>query len=98
MSRSGPIRLLATAFMAVALIACGRSPTVEATGEYLDDSVITPRVEAAPHQEPVVSGQPFKGVVRLSGFVTAATGRGRAAEPARGIAGAKQIRNGILIR
>jgi hyperosmotically inducible periplasmic protein len=103
MTRSSLIRLFATAFMAVALTACGSTPTREATGEYVDDSVITTKVKASLLKDPVVSGlavnvETFKGVVQLSGFVKTAAERNRAVELTRDVTGVKQIKNDILIR
>lgn len=103
MTRNNLIRMFATAFMVVALAACGSTPTREATGEYVDDSVITTKVKAALLKDPVVSGlavnvETFKGVVQLSGFVKTAAERNRAVELSQEITGVKSIKNDILLR
>jgi osmotically-inducible protein OsmY len=96
-------RILAAAFVALALAACASTDKREGTGEYFDDSVLTTKVKAALLKDPAVSGlavnvETFKGVVQLSGFVKTSAERNRAAELARGVAGVKQVRNDILLR
>ena len=96
-------RILAAAFVALALAACASTDKREGTGEYFDDSVLTTKVKAALLKDPAVSGlavnvETFKGVVQLSGFVKTSAERSRAAELARAVAGVKQVRNDILLR
>lgn len=96
-------RILAAAFVALALAACASTDKREGTGEYFDDSVLTTKVKAALLKDPAVSGlavnvETFKGVVQLSGFVKTSAERNRAVELARAVAGVKQVRSDILLR
>jgi len=103
MNISRLIRIVAAAFVALALVACASTNKQEGTGEYFDDSVLTTKVKAALLKDPAVSGlavnvETFKGVVQLSGFVKTGSERNRAVELAREVPGVKQVKNDILIR
>lgn len=96
-------RLLVAFFAAAVLAACASKPTVESTGEYIDDTIITTKVKAALLKDPVVSGmvvnvESFKGVVQLSGFVKTAAERDRAVQITKGIGGVRQVKNDIILR
>jgi osmotically-inducible protein OsmY len=96
-------RWMTLGVLSLFLAACAGTPKTEATGEYVDDTVITTKVKAALLNDPVVSGlavnvETFKGIVQLSGFVKTATERDRAVEVARKVGGVEQVKNDILIR
>ena len=64
----------------------GSTATTEGTGEYVDDAVITSKVQAAIFNDPdlkvnEINVETFKGVVQLSGFV-------RSRDPGQGVDGA----------
>lgn len=56
------------------LVGCAGTTTKEATGEYVDDTVITSKVKAVIFNEPTLKSteinvETFKGTVQLSGFI-----------------------------
>lgn len=70
------------------LLGCASTAKHEATGEYVDDSVITAKVKAAIFNEPSLKSaeinvETFKGVVQLSGFVSSQANIDKALEVAR---------------
>jgi hyperosmotically inducible protein len=97
---------LSAVFLATTLVTvagCASTSTQEGTGEYVDDSVITTKVKAAIFNEPTLKSmeinvETFKGVVQLSGFVTAAASAGKAVELARAVRGVKSVKNDIRIK
>jgi osmotically-inducible protein OsmY len=87
----------------VALCGCARSPSQESTGEYVDDSVITAKVEAAlaadPHVRAVfIEVQTVRGIVRLTGFADNREEADLAVAIARSVAGVKSVRDDITVR
>lgn len=96
-------RLALAVAVAIGLAACASQPTIESTGEYIDDTVLTTKVKAELLKDPVVSGlavnvESFKGVVQLSGFVKSAAERDKAVQIARDVPGVKSVKNDILLR
>jgi len=95
------IRFFSAFFMVLTLltaVGCASSKTHEATGEYVDDSVITTKVKAAILNEPTLSSaeinvETFKGVVQLSGFVNSNEDITKAVAIARNIGGVKSVKN-----
>src|SRR6185503_19966388 len=66
---------LAATLALIMSIGCAGTRTYEATGQYVDDSVITAKVKAAVLGEPglkvsEINVETFKGVVQLSGCVS----------------------------
>jgi osmotically-inducible protein OsmY len=95
--------ILAATALALALAACGGSPTKESTGELMDDSVITTKVKTALIADKKVSGtsvsvETFKGRVLLSGFVKSEAERTQAETTTRNVAGVKEVQNKIEVR
>jgi osmotically-inducible protein OsmY len=91
------------AFTLMSVVGCAGSKTKEATGEYVDDSVITTKVKAAIFDEPTLKSaeinvETFKGVVQLSGFVSDRADKGRASEVARGVEGVQSVKNDIRLK
>ncbi|MCK9382499.1 MAG: BON domain-containing protein [Sulfuritalea sp.] len=97
---------LSAAFLAVTLASvagCASTATQEGTGEYVDDSLITTKVKAAIFNEPTMKSaeinvETFKGVVQLSGFVSAPASVSKAGDLARGVKGVKSVRNDLRIK
>lgn len=95
------IRFFSALFIALTLLTvagCASTRTQEASGEYVDDSVITGKVKAAILAEPTLSSaeinvETFKGVVQLSGFVNSSADISKAIEVARGIRGVSSVKN-----
>jgi len=93
-------------FLAVSLVAtagCSSTPKQEATGEYIDDTVLTTKVKAAILDEPTlkvaeINVETFKGVVQLSGFVSSQAAANKAVEVARGVGGVKSVKNDMRMK
>ncbi len=87
----------------ITILGCASTSTHQATGEYIDDSVITTKVKAAVLNEPSlksaeVNVETFKGVVQLSGFVSSEADITKATEVANNVAGVKSIKNDMRIK
>ncbi len=93
-------------FLAVTLVSvvgCAGTPQREATGEYVDDTVITTKVKAAILNEPTlkvaeINVETFKGTVQLSGFVNSQGDINKAVQVARGVGGVKSVKNDMRLK
>ncbi|MBE0623263.1 MAG: BON domain-containing protein [Burkholderiales bacterium] len=75
----------------------------ESAGEYVDDAVVTAKVKAAVLEEPTLKSaeinvETFKGVVQLSGFVGSRADMDKATELAKGVQGAKSVKNDMILK
>jgi osmotically-inducible protein OsmY len=101
-----PIKALTTFAAALALMAtfgCSSTRTHEATGQYVDDSVITAKVKAAVIGEPGlkvsdINVETFKGVVQLSGFVNSREDIKSAIRVASAVDGVKTVKNDMRLK
>jgi osmotically-inducible protein OsmY len=101
-----PIKALTTFAAALALMAtfgCASTRTHEATGQYVDDSVITAKVKAAVIGEPglkvsEINVETFKGVVQLSGFVNSREDIKSAIRVASAVDGVKTVKNDMRLK
>ena len=90
--------------LVVMLIAgCAGGAKHESTGEYLDDSVLTTKVQTSILGDSrlklmQINVETFKGVVQLSGFVDSAAASTRAAELARTVKGVKSVNNSLIVK
>jgi osmotically-inducible protein OsmY len=90
--------------MALAVtMGCASTPKQEATGEYVDDTVITGKVKTAIFNEPSLKSaeinvETFKGIVQLSGFVSSPAAETTAVAVARGIGGVKSVKNDMRLK
>ena len=87
----------------LATAGCASSRTHEATGQYVDDSVITTKVKSAILGEPglkvsEINVETFKGVVQLSGFVSSAANEATAVQVARTVGGVKSVKNDMRLK
>lgn len=97
---------LSTALAAIAMTAvlgCASTPGREATGEYVDDSVITAKVKTAILKEPTLKSaeinvETFKGQVQLSGFVSSQMNMQRAVELTRGVSGVTSVKDDMRLK
>ena len=91
-------------FLLTMLIAgCAGGTTHESTGEYLDDSVLTTKVQTSILGDSrlkllQINVETFKGVVQLSGFVDSAAAAARAVELARTVKGVKTVNNSLIVK
>jgi osmotically-inducible protein OsmY len=101
-----PLKMLYAALVTVvfaSFMGCASTATREGTGEYVDDSVITTKVKTAIFNEPSlkvseINVETFKGVVQLSGFVSAKANQARAVEVARGVGGVKSVVDSMKVK
>jgi osmotically-inducible protein OsmY len=98
---------ISTAFISILLLAamfgCASTRTAEGTGGYFDDSAITAKVQTALLNAPgvhstAISVETFKGVVKLSGFVTSEAQIDAAVSAAQGVAGVKSVDNAMTVK
>ena len=83
--------------------ACAATRTQESTGEYVDDSVITTKVNALLANDDFlksfqISAETYKGVVQLSGFVNSQQASDKAGEIVRSVKGVKSIKNNLIVK
>jgi osmotically-inducible protein OsmY len=82
---------------------CAETRTHEASGQYVDDSVITAKVKAAILAEPSlkvseINVETFKGEVQLSGFVSQASDIPTAVRVSRQVAGVASVKNSLQVK
>jgi hyperosmotically inducible protein len=82
---------------------CASTSTKSSTGEYVDDSVITAKIQTALLEDDTVksyaiSVTTFKNVVQLSGFVNNELQRAAAGRIAAGVSGVQQVHNNLIIK
>jgi osmotically-inducible protein OsmY len=87
----------------VAFVACESTSKQESTGEYVDDSVITTKVKALLAEDDFIksfqiSVETYKGTVQLSGFANSQKAVDKAGEIARGVKGAKSVKNNLIVK
>jgi osmotically-inducible protein OsmY len=86
------------------LVACGGDKSSRATGEYVDDKVVSTKVKTKLGTELGASSavdinvETYKGTVQLSGFVKTAQEKQRAAEIAKSVTGVEKVVNNIALR
>lgn len=76
---------------------CASTSMYDSSGRYVSDTVLTTKVQAALFNEPTLNAEEikvetYKGVVRLSGFVSSTAAENTAVAIARGVAGVKSVR------
>jgi osmotically-inducible protein OsmY len=82
---------------------CGSTATSQATGEYVDDSVITAKVKTAIFNDSTlkvneINVETYKSVVQLSGFVRSQADTEKAVQVARGVTGVTSVKNDMRIK
>jgi osmotically-inducible protein OsmY len=97
------LAMIATALLMVTVLGCASTRTQEASGEYVDDTVITGKVKSAIFNEPSLKSaeinvETFKGVVQLSGFVSSPAAENTAVALARGVGGVKSVKNDMRLK
>ena len=85
------------------LSACQATPTQRSSGQYLDDEVITGKVNAALIDDATTKAlqidvETYRGMVQLNGFVDSEDARTEAARIARSVAGVREVHNNLEIR
>jgi osmotically-inducible protein OsmY len=92
-----------TAGMLLTATGCAVTRGQETVGAYVDDTTVTTQVKARMLENKQVDGtsirvETLNGTVMLSGFAKSANERNTAESIARGVNGAKAVRNEIAIR
>jgi len=95
-SRRASALFLAASIVSLAA-GCASTSRQDSTGEYVADTVLTTQVKAALINEPTLRSdeirvETYRGVVRLSGFVSSTADENTAVAIARGVAGVKSVR------
>jgi len=94
---------IAAALLMATALGCASTPKQEASGEYVDDTVITGKVKTAIFNEPSLKSaeinvETFKGIVQLSGFVSSPAAETMAVAVARGVGGVKSVKNDMRLK
>ncbi|MGZ8157770.1 MAG: BON domain-containing protein [Methylobacter sp.] len=87
----------------ITITGCASTERHEGTGEYIDDSVITSKINGLTVNDPglkarEITGETFKGIVQLSGFVSTRAESEKAAAIARGVNGVRSVKNDIRLK
>ena len=99
-------KTLSAALLAISLVSvvgCASTSQRQATGEYVDDAVITTKVKAAIFNESTLKSaeinvETFKGVVQLSGFVNSRSDINTAVNLANGVKGVASVKNDMRVK
>jgi osmotically-inducible protein OsmY len=100
------IGYLSALFLAAALVitpGCATTEKSQTAGEYVDDSVISSKINALLLNEPGLTAREINvdthdGVVQLSGFVSRRIESEKAASIARSVRGVKSVINDIRLK
>jgi hypothetical protein len=100
---AGLVLTLGTAALIGGLTGCASNRHTQSTGERIDEKADSSRVRRAlasdtQYKYADVTVQTFKGVVQLSGFVNSRDEKIRAGELAKGIEGAREVENNIIVK
>ena len=96
-------KLILGFLLAMLIAGCAGGAKHESTGEYLDDSVLTTKVQTSILGDSrlklmQINVETYKGVVQLSGFVDSASASARAVELARTVKGVKSVNNSLIVK
>lgn len=96
-------KLIIGLLLVMLITGCAGGAKHESTGEYLDDSVLTTKVQTSILGDSKlkllqINVETFKGVVQLSGFVDSAAAAARAVELARTVKGVKSVNNSLIVK
>jgi osmotically-inducible protein OsmY len=103
MKKTKTLSALMAAVTLALTVGCASSPQQAATGEYIDDTVITTKVKSAIFNEPSLKSmeinvETFKGRVQLSGFVKTPSDAGTAVKVARAVGGVVSVTDDIRVK
>ena len=96
-------KLIIVFLLAMLIAGCAGGAKHESTGEYIDDAVLTTKVNTSILGDSrlklmQINVETFKGVVQLSGFVDSAAAATRAVELARTVKGVKSVNNSLIVK
>jgi osmotically-inducible protein OsmY len=97
------IHFLVLLMLIATIAACASTRTLESTGEYVDDSVITTKVKSLLAEDDFlksfqISVETFKGTVQLSGFVNSQKAVDKADEIVSSVKGVKSVKNNLIVK
>lgn len=103
LQKSNLLNFLTAFLMTICLLGCTSSPTLESTGQYLDNSLITTKVKAKLFAEMKfesveVKVKSYKDEVQLSGFVDDSRIKTQAEKIAWSVPGVKKVRNDLIVK
>lgn len=98
-----PVHCIIVVLLTFFLTSCASSPTLESTGQYIDNSLITTKVKAQLFSEMQLESveikvKSFKDEVQLSGFVDSHQIKKQAERIAWSIPGVKKVRNDLIVK
>jgi osmotically-inducible protein OsmY len=85
-------------------VACASTRTRESTGEYVDDSVITTKVESLLAKDDFLKSyhqigvETYKGIVQLSGFINSRQAVDKTGQIERSVQGVKSVKNILIVK
>lgn len=96
-------KLIIGLLLVMLIAGCAGGAKHESTGEYIDDAVLTTKVNTSILGDSrlkllQINVETFKGVVQLSGFVDSAAAVARAVELARTVKGVKSVNNSLIVK
>ena len=97
------IHFLVILMLIATFAACSSTRTHEGTGEYIDDSVITTKINFLLASDDFLKSfqigvETYKGTVQLSGFVDSAQASAKAMEIANSVKGVKAVKNSLVVK
>ncbi|MGZ5029524.1 MAG: BON domain-containing protein [Methylobacter sp.] len=97
------LKLIMVFLLTMLIVGCAGGAKHESTGEYLDDAVLTTKVQTSILGDSrlklmQINVETFKGVVQLSGFVDSAAAATRAVDLARTVKGVKTVNNSLIVK
>ena len=95
------VRFLLGFILILSISGCAGTKTVESTGEYFDDAIISTKIRTSILADSRLKSMDitvttFKGVVQLSGFVDSKAVADRAVQIARTVNGVKAVNNSLV--
>ena len=97
------LKMLASAAVALTLVACSSSPTERSAGEVFDDTAVLAKTKAALVNDPDIKGSNIdvdvlRGQVTLTGVVRSEEERKKVLETVWGVKGVKSVQTDIQVK
>ncbi|HEU0260016.1 MAG TPA: BON domain-containing protein [Burkholderiales bacterium] len=102
--RQSILNAVVAAIAAALLSACASSETKRSTGEFTDDAALTAKVKSAiatdvgARTAGAINIETYRGVVQLTGFVSAPEQAQRAEAAAKKVEGVRSVKNDVRIK
>lgn len=97
------VKLLGSAAVAIALVACSSSPNERSAGEVFDDTAVLAKAKAALVNDPDIHGSSIdvdvqRGAVTLTGVVRSEAERKKVLETVWGVKGVKSVQTDLKVQ